>query len=484
MQFVDLTEVTIPPAVIELVPESVARENVVLPLSQDNGVLKIIMSDPTDFDTIQKLQFILNKDIQPVLAAARADHRGDQPALRPDAKPSRSTRCCRSSPTPPSTSPRPKRPPTAAERRQRRPGRQAGNLIIQEAVSLRASDIHIEPFADRVRIRYRIDGVLVERDSPPRRLLAPMLSRIKIMGSIDIAEKRRPQDGRIKMNLHGKHFDLRVSMLPTVHGQSARHAHPRPRQHPGDHQGPRLRRGRLQALPADHQAAQRHLPGDRADRLGQDDHAVFGTEVPLRADLGKNRSSSLTVTNTEEAKTFEVRAVSWKQQNRTDSYAPTDDLLLAPATFRLEKGASQVVRIQLNRPLDAAEHAYRVFIDEVPVAKEIKPNTLKTVVSMAVPVFVAPASGPIAKGQAALKASLAKDVINIELSNTGKANLKLREWVLTSAKAGELLKVPSAAYVLSGNTLTGDYPLRIQADGPLQLRAITDRGSFSTDVTR
>ena len=206
--------------------------------------------------------------------------------------------------------------------------------------------------------------------------------------------------------------------------------------------------------------------------------------VPLRAELGKVRTSSLTVTNTDAAKTFEVRAVSWKQQNRTDSYEQTDDLLLAPATFRLEKGASQVVRIQLNRPLDAAEHAYRVFIDEVPVSKEIRPNTLKTLVSMAVPVFVAPASGPIAKGQAALKASLAKDVISIELSNPGKANLKLREWVLTSAKAGELLKVPSAAYVLSGNTLTGSYPLRIQADGPLQLRVITDRGSFSADVTR
>src|SRR5262249_799958 len=94
------------------------------------------------------------------------------------------------------------------------------NLIIQEAISLRASDIHIEPFADRIRIRYRIDGVLVERDSPPRRLLAPILSRLKIMGNIDIAEKRRPQDGRIKMNLQGKHFDLRVSMLPTTNGQS------------------------------------------------------------------------------------------------------------------------------------------------------------------------------------------------------------------------------------------------------------------------
>jgi fimbrial chaperone protein len=206
--------------------------------------------------------------------------------------------------------------------------------------------------------------------------------------------------------------------------------------------------------------------------------------VPLRAELGKNRTSSLTVTNTEDAKTFEVRAVSWKQQNRADTYAQTDDLLLAPATFRLEKGASQVVRIQLNKPLDGAEHAYRIFVDEVPAAKEIRPNSLKTVVSMAIPVFVAPASGPIAKGQAALKASLAKDVISIELSNTGKANLQLREWVLSSDKAGELLKVPSAAYVLTGNTLTGSYPLRIQADGPLKLKAITDRGSFSADVTR
>ena len=206
--------------------------------------------------------------------------------------------------------------------------------------------------------------------------------------------------------------------------------------------------------------------------------------VPLRAELGKNRSSSLTVTNTEDAKTFEVKAVSWKQKNRTDTYENTDDLLLAPATFRLEKGASQVVRIQLNRPLDTAEHVYRVFIDEVPVAKEIRPNTLKTLISMAVPVFVAPASGPIAKGQAALKASLAKDVISVELSNTGTANLKLREWVLSSARAGELLKVPSAAYVLTGNTLTADYPLRIQADGALQLKVITDRGSFSADVTR
>jgi len=83
-----------------------------------------------------------------------------------------------------------------------------------------------------------------------------------------------------------------------------------------------------------------------------------------------------------------------------------------------------------------------------------------------------------------LTASLAKDVVQIEMKNTGKANLKLREWVVKSAKAGELLRVPSAAYVLAGNTLTGSYPLRIQADGPLVLEVVTDRGTFSSSISR
>ena len=88
-------------------------------------------------------------------------------------------------------------------------------LMIGEAVQLRASDIHVEPFEDRVRIRYRIDGVLVERDSPPRRLFGALLSRIKILAKMDIAERRRCQDGRIKITAGGKELDLRVSMLPT-----------------------------------------------------------------------------------------------------------------------------------------------------------------------------------------------------------------------------------------------------------------------------
>ncbi len=207
--------------------------------------------------------------------------------------------------------------------------------------------------------------------------------------------------------------------------------------------------------------------------------------VPLRIELGANRASSLTVTNTDEAKTFEVRAMRWKQQDRKDSYEQTDELLLAPATFRLEKGAVQVVRVQLNRGRDGDEHAYRIFVDEeVPPAQEVQANTLKTVVSMAIPVFVAPASGPVAKGDATLSVALVKDVLKIEMRNTGKANLKLREWSVSSAKAGDLLKVPSAAYVLVGNTMTGEYPLTFQADGPLKMHVVTDHGTFMADVKR
>src|SRR5579884_3999650 len=220
LQFIDLTEVTIPAAVVELVPESVARENVVLPLSQDNGALKIIMSDPSDFDTVQKLQFILNKDIQPVLAPreqiieAINRHYGQSETESVDSMLAEFTDTAIDFTETESTA-----AAAAGQDESDAPVVKLVNLIIQEAVSLRASDIHIEPFADRIRIRYRIDGVLVERDSPPRRLLAPILSRIKIMGSIDISEKRRPQDGRIKVVINSRHYDLRVSVLPTVHGQ-------------------------------------------------------------------------------------------------------------------------------------------------------------------------------------------------------------------------------------------------------------------------
>ena len=218
LQFVDLTEITIPASVVEQVPESVARENVIMPYSLEDGQMKVVISDPTDFETVEKLRFVLNKEIQPVLAPreqiieAINRHYGQSETESVDSMLADFTDTAIDFHETDATS--------GAADDSDAPVVKLVNLVIQEAVSLRASDIHIEPFADRIRVRYRIDGILVERDSPPRRLLAPILSRLKIMSSMDIAEKRRPQDGRIKQNINGRHYDLRVSMLPTNNGQS------------------------------------------------------------------------------------------------------------------------------------------------------------------------------------------------------------------------------------------------------------------------
>ena len=94
------------------------------------------------------------------------------------------------------------------------------SLIISHALAARASDIHIEPFENRLIVRYRVDGVMHEVESPPRRFSAAVISRIKIMASLDIAERRLPQDGRIKLRIQGKEIDLRVSTVPIMHGES------------------------------------------------------------------------------------------------------------------------------------------------------------------------------------------------------------------------------------------------------------------------
>src|SRR5215467_9492607 len=196
LDFVNLNEVVIPPSVVELLPESVARENAVLPLAEDDGTLRVIMSDPSDYDTREKLVFILNRKIEIALAPremileAINKHYGQVDGESADSMLQEFTDTAIDfTETTEET--------VGAEEvvdESSAPIVRLVQLIISEAVQLRASDIHIEPFEDRVRVRYRIDGVLVERDAAPRRLLGAILSRIKILGKIDIAERRRPQD--------------------------------------------------------------------------------------------------------------------------------------------------------------------------------------------------------------------------------------------------------------------------------------------------
>ncbi len=222
LDYVNLNEVVIPPAVVELVPESVARENIAIPLAESDGKLTVVVSDPMDYDTFDKLRFILNRQIEIVLAPREAileainRHYGQTVGESADSMLQDLTDTAIDfTETVDESAPRQEDVDETSA-----PIVRLVHLIISEAVQLRASDIHIEPFEDRVRIRYRIDGNLVERDSAPKRLQGALLSRIKILSRLDIAERRRTQDGRIKVTVGEKDLDLRVSVIPTNHGQS------------------------------------------------------------------------------------------------------------------------------------------------------------------------------------------------------------------------------------------------------------------------
>ena len=227
LKFVSLVDSAVASDVVGILPESVARENTIFPLSESGGVLRIAGCDPTDIDTQEKLRFILNREIELVLAPreqiveAINRYYGTSDGESADSMLQEFTDTAIDFTE------------TAVEQAATQefedssdsPAAKLVTLTITEAVQLRASDIHIEPFEERVRIRYRIDGRLVDRTKDPRhhlarRMLGAILSRIKILAKLDIAERRRPQDGRIKITADGKDYDLRVSVLPTNHGQS------------------------------------------------------------------------------------------------------------------------------------------------------------------------------------------------------------------------------------------------------------------------
>ena len=219
--FVELENIQIPQPVIEMVTESVARENIIIPTEADGASVTVAMHNPNNIDVLDKLRFVLNTDIRVVMAPLESiqgainRHYGQTETESVDSMLAEFTETAIDFTELESTK--------AAQDDiddDDAPIIRLVNLIINEAMNMRASDIHIEPFEERVRIRYRIDGVLVERDSPPRRLLGAMVSRVKIMANMDIAEKRRCQDGRIKTRSGNKEFDLRVSILPSNHGQA------------------------------------------------------------------------------------------------------------------------------------------------------------------------------------------------------------------------------------------------------------------------
>ena len=226
LEYINLDTITIPSDAIKLIPEELIKKHNVLPLGMNNGKLRLIVSDPLDLDTMDAIRFRLNAELDRCLANPVKIRAYIEESFNKTKK-GESDRLKHSIDA------------TAAElaeaghelqaetlRAEAAGGDDEGpiirlvNLIIDNAYYMRASDIHVEPMADRVRIRYRVDGVCLEKDHIPKNMQAPLTTRLKILSGMDIAEKRLPQDGRIKRTIGGQDIDFRVSALPGNHGES------------------------------------------------------------------------------------------------------------------------------------------------------------------------------------------------------------------------------------------------------------------------
>ena len=215
LPYVDLNAAQIPEEVIHTVPYNIAKEYSIIPVAQKNGRLRIAMTNPSDLFALDNLRFILNVDIDCVLAPRKDVLEAIENYYQKHTK----VRMADVAKTDVEVTVR------GGAERDTGEGDDAPiirlvHLVIAEALRQRASDIHFEPLAHRMRIRYRIDGLCFEVDSQPKINQGPILSRVKIMAGIDIAEKRRPQDGRINLTFEGRDIDIRVSSLPASNGES------------------------------------------------------------------------------------------------------------------------------------------------------------------------------------------------------------------------------------------------------------------------
>jgi len=218
MEYVDLDIGTINPQVMEMVPESVMEEYQIVPLEYNDGRLKVAITDPLDLESIDALRFRLNMDIECVLASREAVRQVI--AGYTEQSESESVDSMLQEFTSSDVQFEDRGEGEGEVHAEAAPIIRLVNLLITEAVRMRASDIHIEALADRLRVRYRVDGVCVEREAPPKRLQGAITTRIKLMSGMQIEEKRLPQDGRIRMRLDGDDLDFRVSTLPSYHGES------------------------------------------------------------------------------------------------------------------------------------------------------------------------------------------------------------------------------------------------------------------------
>ncbi len=213
MPFVDLTEWQIDASVVSLIPEAVARRYQVLPIGWDDDRLVIAMFDPTNVFAIDDIRAITKREVKTVVVAGSQLGDAIDRVHRLDSEVDTVAQAAATEfDTPDDIA-------SLREVVEDAPIVKFVNLLIAQAVSDRASDIHVEPTERDLRIRFRIDGVLHEVMHSPKSIQAGVISRLKIMAEIDIAERRIPQDGRISLSIGGKPVDLRVATLPTVYGE-------------------------------------------------------------------------------------------------------------------------------------------------------------------------------------------------------------------------------------------------------------------------
>ncbi len=219
----DLGAVRVPGDVLGLVPREFAARYGVLPFAHEGRVLKLAIADPVDTEGVDNLGHMLRLTIEPHVATA------DDIAAAIDrfyGKDAGSLDQLLSNLSAPGNGDSAVATTEASglgnvsDTDADAPVVKLVHSVILEAIQRRASDIHLEPMEKRFRVRYRIDGVLLEVENPPKRLQLSIVSRLKIMANISIAEKRIPQDGRIQIMINGRQLDLRVSSLPTAHGES------------------------------------------------------------------------------------------------------------------------------------------------------------------------------------------------------------------------------------------------------------------------
>jgi len=221
-EFIELGEQTIGDDVVSAVPRNVAHQYKVVPLYMDELSVTVAMADPSDLDAIDGLGQALGMEVNVNVAdedeieAAIKQYYG----VAKDDSVSKLLQDITEGEVQISTIGEVDMADDDEAVDADTPIIKLVNTLIVEAFRMEASDIHLEPMADRFRVRYRIDGVCHEQPAPPRKLQAAVISRLKIMSEMDIAEKRIPQDGRIQANVGGKTIDLRVNCLPTTHGES------------------------------------------------------------------------------------------------------------------------------------------------------------------------------------------------------------------------------------------------------------------------